>query len=105
MKREKWEALIAEQKESGLTIADFCRMRGLNRKTFSYQKSVLKAQKPSADVQATVGDGLAPLKHRHVGRASADIQVHHPFAAGAALGVLSGGGVCHSDFRRVWPGL
>lgn len=46
MKRENWEALIAEQKESGLTISAFCRMRGLNRKTFSYQKSILKAQKP-----------------------------------------------------------
>ena len=34
---------------------------------------VLKAQKPSADVQTAVGNGLAPLKHRHVGRAAADV--------------------------------
>jgi hypothetical protein len=43
MKREKWEGLIAEQKESGLTVSDFCRMKGIARKTFSYQKSFLKA--------------------------------------------------------------
>lgn len=44
MKRERWEGLVVEQKESGLTISDFCRMKGINRKTFSYQKSVLKSE-------------------------------------------------------------
>ena len=75
MKREKWEALIAEQKDSGLTITDFCRMKGINRKTFSYQKTVLKAQKPSGTfvqlgapctIEVTLASGIrmrVPLTH------------------------------------------
>ena len=75
MKREKWEGSIAEQKESGLTIADFCRMKGINRKTFSYQKSVLKAQEPvgtfvqlgaPCTIELTLANGVTmrvPLTH------------------------------------------
>ena len=42
MRKEYWEQILEEQKRSGLTMADFCQERGINRKTLSYYKSTLK---------------------------------------------------------------
>jgi hypothetical protein len=42
MKKADWERLLEEQRSSGLTMAAFCRERGINRKTLSFQKSTLK---------------------------------------------------------------
>ena len=42
MTRESWKKAIAEQARSGKSIAEFCRDRGLNPKTFSVTKSQMK---------------------------------------------------------------
>jgi hypothetical protein len=42
MTKEDWHRVIEEQKQSGLTMAAFCRERGINRKTLSFYKSTLK---------------------------------------------------------------
>ena len=42
MTKEGWKKAIAEQVRSGKSIAEFCRERGLNPKTFSVNKSVMK---------------------------------------------------------------
>lgn len=56
-------------------LSDFCRMKGISQSTFSYQKLVLKAQKPagvfvqlgaSCDIELTLANGVTmrvPLKH------------------------------------------
>ena len=38
----EWHALIQQQKDSGLTAAEFCRQRSVNAKYFSLRKQKLK---------------------------------------------------------------
>ena len=42
MTKDGWKKAIAEQARSGKSIAEFCRERGLNPKTFSVTKSQMK---------------------------------------------------------------
>ena len=42
-KQVKWRSLIAEQKESGQSVAGFCRTRGLREALFYYWKRQLQA--------------------------------------------------------------
>lgn len=45
MTREDWRRLVEEQKRSGQTIASFCNERGINRVSFSVNKSLIKKEK------------------------------------------------------------
>ena len=40
--REDWEQLLLRQRESGLTIAAFCRENGIDKKRFLYGTRLLK---------------------------------------------------------------
>ena len=40
-KRERWREIIAKQKESGLSVAAFCRKEGISARVFSYWKTVI----------------------------------------------------------------
>lgn len=40
-KRERWREIIARQKESGLSIAAFCRNEGISARVFSYWKTII----------------------------------------------------------------
>lgn len=51
--REEWQALIAEQAQSGLTQAAFCAERGVNPKLFSLRKTQ-QTVKPSPFVEARI---------------------------------------------------
>ena len=48
--KEEWQALIAEQAQSGLTAAAFCRDRGVNAKYFCLRRKQLSRLAVSAFV-------------------------------------------------------
>jgi len=51
---QQWFDLFAEQQQSGLSIAQFCRDRNINPRHFYSRRSLLKRQSPSTFVRATV---------------------------------------------------
>jgi len=53
-KQVKWRSLIAEQKESGLSAAAFCRTRGLREALFYYWKKQLQEVARSQFVEVRV---------------------------------------------------
>lgn len=42
VRRQQWSVVMRERRESGLTIRDFCRERGINEKTFYYWQRKLR---------------------------------------------------------------
>jgi transposase-like protein len=66
-KQVKWRSLIAEQKESGLSAAAFCRTRGLREALFYYWKKQLQevARTQFVELQVAKPD----LRQRHSGTA------------------------------------
>ena len=42
--RKKWERIVAEQKRSGLTVAEYCRKHSLREGQFCYWRKMLKKQ-------------------------------------------------------------
>lgn len=56
-KCKRWEAVLAEQSVSGMTIAAFCHVRGLNKHTFGYWKKRLGKAVCSASTNETKNGG------------------------------------------------
>ena len=54
MTKDQWLELLAEQKQSGLSIAAFCRSKNIVAKSFynHRRKASLAAEKPQAFVRA-----------------------------------------------------
>ena len=69
--QQQWQALIEEQKLSGLTQTKFCEEKGINAKYFSLRRSQLKigrrlvASKPSAFVAAQIQPRLDCIEVVH----------------------------------------
>jgi len=55
--RREWERLIEEQRESGKSVAAFCRERGVSDKSFGYWEKRLCSAGAGSGRFATVGDG------------------------------------------------
>jgi transposase-like protein len=64
---EKWRSLVAEQEESGQSVATFCRVRGLPESQFYYWKKRLPAVATPPFVEVQVA--RPQLSRRDVGSA------------------------------------
>jgi hypothetical protein len=64
-RRNQWQALITEQRASGLSIADFCKLRNVGRSSFSNWSRSLKKEKP-----ATASGFAKVIEHKDVGVAA-----------------------------------
>lgn len=62
-KQVKWRSLIAEQKESGESVAGFCRARGVREALFYYWKKRLREAAMPQFVEVQVGKPQLGPKH------------------------------------------
>ena len=52
--KEKWSAIFAEQQQSQLTVAQYCRQQQISPSSFYQRKRELETQASSSFVKATV---------------------------------------------------
>jgi len=62
-KQVKWRSLIAEQKESGQSVAAFCRAREVSESLFYYWKKRLREGASSQFVEVQVAKSQLKPKH------------------------------------------
>ena len=92
-KRRRWEGILAEQEGSGLSIAAFCRERGLNVHTFHYWKKRLR---PKASDAATPNTSFQELE-----LAAASPSSHHLEIIVGDVTVRVPPAFAEEDLRRV----
>jgi len=88
-KREEWERHVELHAQSGERVVDYCRRHGLNPKSFSYWRSVLKREETPQFV---------PVGTRTEDSA---VEFHHP--NGVVIKASSESGV--ATFRRILEAL
>ena len=66
-KRVKWRSLMAEQKESGQSVAAFCRTRGVREALFYYWKKQLQEVARSQFVEVKVAKPDLSQRHSRAG--------------------------------------
>jgi hypothetical protein len=70
IKQVKWRSLVSEQKESGQSIAAFCRTRELRKCQFYYWKKRLREVARPSFVEMQVAKPHLRTSHSHAGVAS-----------------------------------
>jgi transposase-like protein len=93
--RERWQALLAEQRDSGLTQSAFCRERGLALSTFQYWKRQLRdgpaGEADASGPRATSSEGPAfteimlPSSGAHAGGEAAPAEVELELGPGVRV--------------------
>lgn len=89
VRRQQWALVLQERRESGLSIGEFCRDRGIKEKTFYYwqrrlreavceelsiRKETSMSPAPSfAEVRMPVGQGVREMIRVHLGDAEVEI--------------------------------
>ncbi|MCB2157061.1 hypothetical protein KQI84_19460 [bacterium] len=92
-KRRRWEGILVEQEGSGLSVAAFCRERGVNVQTFHYWKKRLRPK---------VREGALP------NRSFQELELVEPAPSGHHLEIIVGDvtvrvppAFAEEDLRRV----